>query len=1207
MISSFGNNPQIKRLISTVSDGRGKVHRVASLPGSSKTLLVHHLLTNFKKIMLLVPSVKDVLEISTELKLIGTKKPVIQISEFNSKQIQETLNNLSTLSGYCLVSTYELLLVKLPSRADFSENLYRFNSGEEMGYDKFVALLSSYNYRREKYVESPGHFAQRGAIIDFWSHSESLPVRVEFDGDFIESVRFFDPENQRSVQLVESATISPDLEEFSTNDENLFEDDIFDYVTDALIVAEEYYIREARFNEVKIALSDDEEFDQNATNGAKNQPTSSAGYATSAASNSGANSGNSGTVNGGENKSTSNANSSAADKKTKTTNKGKPNGAANGKVSDADDSYMDENDEAFNQLIENFQYLPTAREETEKKVKIAIEELLSKGGNTWLLEAGIKTEGDIPLDIASAPAINANYEILFSTLTGFPENGYSVTIAVENEIQQHRLKDLLVNKDDEFGLMIEDGTISFALMPLREGFSFKKEKLLVLSDYQIFGKPFRTKITTYKRAVKSRRNTLGTIKPGDFVVHEEYGIGRFAGLHTVKIGEIEQESVKLLFGEGGAVFVNLNYLQLIKKYSSKEGVEPKVSVLGTNTWENTKARAKRKIREIARDLIELYARRKATQGFSFSHDTQWQKELEASFIYEETPDQLKVTEEVKKDMEDKSPMDRLVCGDVGFGKTEVAIRAAFKAVQENKQVGVLVPTTILAEQHYNTFRDRLSQFPVRVEVLSRFRTKALQKEIVDDLKLGKIDLIIGTHRLISKDIEFKDLGLLIIDEEHRFGVKAKEKLRSMRVNVDTLTLTATPIPRTLNFSLHGARDLSIMATPPANRQPIYTKVGLFDIRSIREWLLAEFERNGQVYIVHDRILSINKLGDYIKKFVPEAVIGVAHGRMTPDQLEDVIHGFLQKKFNVLLSTKIIESGIDIPNVNTIIVNRADRFGLAELHQLRGRVGRSNRQAYAYFLVPSLTALRQQTLKRLKAIEEFNELGSGFNLAMRDLEIRGAGNLLGTEQSGFITDVGFDLYMKLVNEAVEELKHQEFKEVFRHLAETTMRTDPKIDTFYEIGIPEHFMPDQSDRLNFYTSLISAGTMKEIDDIKDELSDRFGLIPQTARRLIEAARIRYYASFALFDRIIIQRKRILLILPPKEREEFYENHFKVLLHFVMTQLKNSVRFDQQRDSMKLIIESEFESPEKIAEYLTELLRKITELYKVKNVEEENGAVA
>ena len=553
-------------------------------------------------------------------------------------------------------------------------------------------------------------------------------------------------------------------------------------------------------------------------------------------------------------------------------------------------------------------------------------------------------------------------------------------------------------------------------------------------------------------------------------MHEDYGIGQYAGLETIKIGETKQESMKILYAEGGVVYVNLNYLALVKRYSSNENLKPTLATLGSGEWLSTKAKAKKKIKEAARELIELYAKRKSAKGYQFSSDTIWQRELEASFFYEDTPDQAKASEDVKNDMEAQNPMDRLVCGDVGFGKTEVAVRAAFKAVQDGKQVGILVPTTILAEQHYNTFKDRLTQFPVRVAALSRFQTKKEQTEIIKLLEEGQLDVIIGTHRILSKDVKFKDLGLLIIDEEHRFGVAAKEKLRQVKVNVDTLTLTATPIPRTLNLSLLGARDLSIIATPPPNRQPIYTNVSTFDALKIREWIMNELKRNGQVYLVHDRVQSIDKLSDYIRRYVPEAKIAVAHGQMKPSQLEDVIHGFLNRKFDVLLSTKIIESGIDIPNVNTIIVNRADRFGLAELHQLRGRVGRSDRQAYAHFIVPSLSGITKKALRRLQAIEEYTEIGSGFNVAMRDLEIRGAGNLLGTEQTGFINDVGFDLYVKLINEAVDELKYQDFKEVFKSLPKIEERTDPTIDTFFEIGIPVTYMPEQMDRLNFYTALV-----------------------------------------------------------------------------------------------------------------------------------------
>ncbi|HEY6435952.1 MAG TPA: transcription-repair coupling factor, partial [Ignavibacteriaceae bacterium] len=657
----------------------------------------------------------------------------------------------------------------------------------------------------------------------------------------------------------------------------------------------------------------------------------------------------------------------------------------------------------------------------------------------------------------------------------------------------------------------------------------------------------------------------------------------------------KQESMKLLYNEGGIVYVNLNYLNLVKRYSSNENLHPTLSTLGTGEWERRKTRTKKKIKEAAKELIELYAKRKATSGFQFSADSIWQRELEASFFYEDTPDQEKVTNEVKQDMEAANPMDRLVCGDVGFGKTEIAVRASFKAVQDGKQVALLVPTTILAEQHYNTFKDRLTQFPVKVAALSRFQTKKEQSEILKNLADGNVDVVIGTHRLISKDIKFNDLGLLMIDEEHRFGVAAKEKLRELKINVDTLTLTATPIPRTLNLSLLGARDLSIIATPPPNRQPIYTPVSTFEVNKIREWIYTEIKRGGQVYFVHDRVESIGKLADYLNKHIPDIKIGIAHGQMKSTQLEEVIHGFLSRKYDVLLSTKIIESGLDIPNVNTIIVNRADRFGLAELHQLRGRVGRSTRQAYAYFIVPSLSGMTKKAMRRLQAIEEYTEIGSGFNLSMRDLEIRGAGNLLGKEQTGFINEIGFDLYIKMIDEAVEELKYQEYKEIFKTLPKQEDKTDPILDSYFEIGIPENYMPEQMDRLSFYTSLYSIKNLEELNELKEEMEDRFGPIPGLVKRLLMIATLKYYASYALFERIIMNKNIITIMLPKGQKEDYYKFKFVELMRLIMAAYKNVVKFEQKNEIMKLIIKNNFVSPEKLLEFLVDFSKSVSDVFK------------
>jgi transcription-repair coupling factor (superfamily II helicase) len=819
---------------------------------------------------------------------------------------------------------------------------------------------------------------------------------------------------------------------------------------------------------------------------------------------------------------------------------------------------------------------------------------LLKKNARWLIENPFgDAENKITLNVTEPPTINANFELLFNILQDYSNKDFKIIITSENDFQSKRLNDLLSDYREELSELIETGKVKIETLALRKGFILRNEKLLVLTDYQIFNKPYRTKISSRMKEQKSRSKDFASIKRGDYVVHENYGIGQYAGLDTIKIGDVSQESIKILYAEGGVVYVNLNYFNLVKKYSSKEGEEPKLTALGSGEWDSTKKKVKKKIKEAARELIQLYAKRKASKGFSFKADTIWQKELEASFFYEDTPDQEKVTDEVKNDMESESPMDRLVCGDVGFGKTEIAVRAAFKAANDGKQTALLVPTTILAEQHVNTFKDRLSQFPVKVEVLSRFHGKAKQNEVVKELGEGKVDVIIGTPRLLSKDVQFKDLGLLIIDEEHRFGVIAKEKLKNFKLNVDTLTLTATPIPRTLNLSLLGARDLSIIATPPPNRQPIYTLVQTFEILKVRDWILNEVKRHGQVYFVHDRVQSINKIAEYLKKYIPEVKIAIAHGQMKPLQLENVIYGFLNKKYDVLVCTKIIESGMDIPNVNTIIINRADRFGLAELHQLRGRVGRSDRQAYAYFLVPSLDAINKKAVKRLQAIEEFTDIGAGFNLSMRDLEIRGAGNLLGTEQTGFIDAVGFEMYVKLLDEAVEELKRLEFTDVFKELPKPNLKSNPTIDTYFEIGIPKTYMPDQADRLSFYTALFSVKNLEEAKEITDELRDRFGKLPLLVERLIAAAILKYYSSFALFERIIIQQKNIIVILPKGENEGYYKVKFTAMMKCIMENHYSEIKFNQEKGTLRLIIVNRFESPERIFEFLFRFCREISSI--------------
>jgi transcription-repair coupling factor (superfamily II helicase) len=656
------------------------------------------------------------------------------------------------------------------------------------------------------------------------------------------------------------------------------------------------------------------------------------------------------------------------------------------------------------------------------------------------------------------------------------------------------------------------------------------------------------------------------------MVHQSYGIGKYAGLKKIRTGGIEQEAVKLLYKDNDLVFVNLNSLHLIKKFSAQEGVTPKLNRLGGNEWERIKQKTKKKIQDIARDLILLYSQRKSQQGFRFSQDSVWQKELEASFMYEDTPDQISATEAVKADMESPHPMDRLICGDVGFGKTEVAIRAAFKAVLDNKQAAVLVPTTILAEQHYNTFKDRLSNWATEVEHLSRFKSKKEQKEILEKLAEGKINIIIGTHRLLSKDVKFKDLGLLVIDEEQRFGVKAKEKLKFMRENVDVLTLTATPIPRTLNFSLLGARDLSIINTPPKNRQPIHTEIINFDKNIIANAIIRELQRSGQVYFVNDKIAKLEELASIIEEVVPFAKVSIAHGQMTPAQLENVMMRFLEKKSNVLLCTKIIESGLDIPSVNTIIINHANNFGLAELYQLRGRVGRSNLKSYAYLVTPPHSSLTRQAIRRLHALEEFTELGSGMNLALKDLEIRGAGNLLGKEQSGFIGEIGFDMYMQILDEAVNELKESELGRVIADFVPTEKAAPKKlrevaVESDISMYIPESYVDDENTRLEIYQRLSGVKSFEELVSIKDELVDRFGRLPDEVESLIKHIEIKIMLAEKGFEKIIISGETVELFLDVNNDEIFQSGYFEKAVNYINSNLSNKAKLKQTKKSLSI----------------------------------------
>jgi len=748
------------------------------------------------------------------------------------------------------------------------------------------------------------------------------------------------------------------------------------------------------------------------------------------------------------------------------------------------------------------------------------------------------------------PAFNKDFKRLVDTLHENQSLGYVNVIAADSQKQLERLN-TIAGEIDAF-VKFQPLTIS-----LREGFVDEQTKVACYTDHQIFDRFHRYRLREkYSKSKALTLKELKSLQPGDYVTHSDYGIGRFAGLDKVKVGDSEQEAIRLIYRDNDILFVSIHSLHKIAKYSGKDGGVPTMSKLGSQEWENKKSRVKREVRDIAKELIQLYAKRRLAPGYPYSRDTFLQAELESSFLYEDTPDQAKATNDVKEDMEKPHPMDRLVCGDVGFGKTEVAMRAAFKAVCDNKQVAILVPTTVLAMQHYRTFRERFEKFPVRVEYINRFKSAQQIKDTLKRVESGETQMLIGTHRIVNKDVKFKDLGLLVIDEEQKFGVKVKDRLKEMRLDVDVLTLTATPIPRTLHFSLMGARDLSIIATPPPNRQPVTTEIHVWDEKLIRDAVSTELKRGGQVFFVHNRIGDLEGIANLILRLVPDAKVGVAHGQMEGDRLERAMMRFIEGEYDVLISTNIIESGLDIPNANTIIINYAHMFGLSDLHQMRGRVGRSNRKAFCYLLTPAVSLMTSDARKRLQALEEFSDLGDGFKVAMRDLDIRGAGNLLGAEQSGFINDLGFEMYHKILDEAVQELKETEFKNLFvNELVEKVdlLKVDTQIETDLPVLIPENYVSNISERLGLYNQLDNLADEPALNEFTKMLIDRFGPLPPEVRDMLDIVRVRWQAETVGFEKLTLKNNTLKGYFVSGNDAYFQSEKFGRVLDFVKANAK------------------------------------------------------
>ncbi|MFQ5863746.1 MAG: transcription-repair coupling factor [bacterium] len=1041
-----------EKILSTPSLGKvrnlllqeGEVN-IKGVFGSLKSILLVNLFEQYSSQILYVhPDLEEAETVKEDVELFLGPERVRFISATQLHQLgwhysnqwqkasqQFALESLAEGKDMILIAHAPSLLWKLPYSNNFRKQKLSVNVGEDLDFQQTIRRLAELGFAREELVESPGEMSVRGGIIDVFPYSNEYPIRIEFWGDRVESLREFDPLTQRSKRQIEHIHVYPQELDEDIAEESLKNHTLLDYLkNEAVVVLDEPELIRKNIDPNLVELKHD--------------------------------------------------------------------------------------------YYEGFDYQAKS---TNESIWTRLTEKIDKFRKVSFVSFGATNANLIDLKARNQEVFRGNFKQFKGTIERLNReklNGHkqppTILFLCDNQNQAFRLDEIFA----EEGISVPNLTIG--TLGLHRGFIFPEGNLAIFTDHQFFGRTKRLRLPRrIHRGLSTRQ--LKSLNIGDYVVHVDFGIGVFKGLEKITIRRHERECIHLEYRDGDKVYVPIERMDRVHKYSAKEGMKPALSKLGAPNWQRLKNKTKKKIKDIAQELIDIYAKRKAQAGHAFSEDALWQRELEASFPYEDTPDQIRATIEVKQDMESSRPMDRLVCGDVGYGKTEVAVRAAFKAVMSGKQVAMLVPTTILAYQHYMTFRERLEKFPVEIEMLSRFRSTAEQKRIVEKLKNGQIDIVIGTHRLLSKDVAFKDLGLLIIDEEQRFGVRHKERLKRFRATIDILTLTATPIPRTLYLSLMGARDMTNIDTPPKNRLPIVTEILTFNKSFLREVILRELERGGQVFFVHNRIHSIDRVASMISSLIPEAHVAVAHGQMHEKDLEQVMIDFMDRKYQILVSTMIIESGLDMPNVNTIIINRADKFGLAQLYQLRGRVGRSHHRAYAYLLIPPIETLTDEALKRLQAIEEFSELGSGSQLAMRDLEIRGAGNLLGAEQTGFIDALGFDLYNKIVDEAVQELKSEKMP-----LEETAPHIETQIDIDLDAYLPENYVEIASERVNIYRRLTETKNMEEIDEIRLELVDRFGRLPESVENLLGFVSLRILGAKLGLRNISVNGENVQAVFGP-----------------------------------------------------------------------------
>ena len=946
----------------------------------------------------------------------------------------EVLNALTAKEVGMVVTYTEAMAEKVVSKKMLADMSMPVIKGNKLSITFLESLLGEYGFERNDFVYEPGQFSIRGSIVDVYSFAEERPVRIDFFGDEVESIRYFDVETQLSEQLIDKVVIVPDLSESTDKNDN--------------VGLTEFLGKEATWWMKNSLLIHDR------INSLKE-------------------------LDAGE--------------------------------------FLITSDSLFRTIEGN--------------------SVVEWGPELFFRGEVIRLEAEVQ------PAVNKQFDLLAEHLLDKQMDRYTVYLCSTNDMQLQRLRDIFSDKGHEVNFVPVEGTI-------HEGFSDAQIKVCIYTEHQIFDRyqKYRLKTSQIRKGRESITiSELQNLHPGDYVVHIDHGIGRFGGLTKIDNDGKIQEAIRLVYKNNSELYVSLHSLHKISKYKGKDGEPPTVSKLGGEAWNKLKQRTKSRVKDIARELIALYAKRRREEAYAFSKDSFLQDEMEASFMYEETPDQMKAIEAVKADMESPHVMDRLVCGDVGFGKTEVAIRAAFKAVADSKQVAVLVPTTVLAYQHYNTFKKRLEGMPCRIEYISRMKKSADIKRILKDLEAGKVDIIIGTHRLTSNDIKFKDLGLLVIDEEQKFGVAVKEKLKRLKLNVDTITMTATPIPRTLQFSLMGARDMSIIRTAPPNRYPIVTELHRFDEKVIKDAISYEVSRGGQVFFIHNRVDNIRDIQYMIHRLIPGIKSCVGHGQMSGEELETVMHDFVRGDYDVLIATTIVESGLDIPNANTIIINQAQNYGLSDLHQLRGRVGRSNRKAFCYLLAPPLELVNADARRRLKAIEDFSGLGSGFNIAMQDLDIRGAGNMLGAEQSGFIADLGYETYQKILSEAVTELKNDEFAELYadeikageEKISGEDFVDECTVESDLELLFPNEYIPSSSERMLLYRELDKLELDRDVEAFKERLIDRFGKIPPEGEELIRIVPLRRLAKRLGVEKAVLKGGKMILYFVSNPDSPYYQS--------------------------------------------------------------------